>query len=296
MRPGCHVCARVKGFLTEKGVAYRTRDVDQDPLTPRELWDLFNRKADRLRVPFTALNDGQDVVLGFDPQRLEGVFVHGELGGVQVANRIGADTMYDAYASGEIDQTRWTPTGDARSSGLRGEGVGGRLRFADPDHEFGFVSTERFGTPPGATVSFEAGMAFSATDGSSLLGPPLGELGVWDRPTGIRLGFEVTNDVILAVHRRRQSPGVALEAEHYEHRVVTDHETHPDDEHRYRIGYQHDSSFARWYVDDRCVYAAVVPLAMEGVSLSMGARGGATGADARMTATWTPWRVGESAG
>ncbi|MGI8722709.1 MAG: glutaredoxin family protein, partial [Geodermatophilaceae bacterium] len=81
MRPGCHVCARVKSFLTEHEVPFHARDVDSDPLTPREFWDLFNRKANRLRVPFTALNDGEDVVLGFDPQRLEGVFVHGELGG-----------------------------------------------------------------------------------------------------------------------------------------------------------------------------------------------------------------------
>ncbi|MBA3280350.1 MAG: glutaredoxin family protein [Geodermatophilaceae bacterium] len=303
MRPGCHVCARVKKFLTEHDVPYEARDVDGDPLTPRELWDLFNRKADRLRVPFTALNDGEDVVLGFDPQRLEGVFVHGELGGVQVATAVTGVSGYDEFTTAELDGTRWVAReregSDAQPTG-RGQDIetgAGYLRISKPEHDVGYLSTQRFATPPGSLVSFQVDMSFEAgLQPAPLLGPPLGEVGLRDLPTGMLLGFEVTNEAIVAVHRRTGVAGVAAESEHFAHRVFTDLDSKAGQSHRYRISYRHDTSQARWYVDDRSVYDAIAPLQIEGVSLSMGLvlGDGTDTVDASRqsaVATWTPWQV-----
>lgn len=302
MRPGCHVCARVKKFLTEHDVPYEARDVDSDPLTPRELWDLFHRKADRLRVPFTALNDGEDVVLGFDPQRLEGVFVHGELGGVQVASSVTAPVVYDEFDTAELDDARWVSSAELAEPSEIDTG-NGRLRISSAAGDVGYLSTQRFGTPPGSSVGFAVDMAFEAGRPSSpVLGPPLGHVGLRDLPTGMLLGFEVTDQTIFVVHRRTGVPGVAAEAEHFAHRVITDQDTKAGQSHRYRISYQHDSSVARWYVDERCVYTAVAPMQIEGVTLSLGIVLG-EGADIAedlmaaatsrpsTVATWTPWQV-----
>lgn len=310
MRPGCHVCARVKKFLTENGVPYEARDVDSDPLTPRELWDLFNLKANRLRVPFTALNDGEDVVLGFDPQRLEGVFVHGELGGNQVSSAVSAAAVYDEYTSADVDPAAWISTiedgatGGAADHGYDVKTGHGELRIAGVAGDASFMSTQRFGTPPGSLVDFTLDMSFEAEAGAegeashSPMGGPLAQLGVRDLPSGIQLGFEVTNDVILAVHRRAGVEGVAAANEHFEHRVLTGHPTTAGQTHRYRISYQHDTSQGNWFVDDTCVYTAVLPLQIEGFSLSMGIvqPAGAVGPTAagpgRASAVWTPWQIG----
>ncbi len=307
MRPGCHVCARVKSYLTEHGVPFRARDVDGDPLTPRELWDLFNRKAGRLRVPFTALNDGEDVVLGFDPQRLEGVFVHGELGGVQVSTAVTAPLVYDAFVTSEVDRTLWGPDPRAGVDDPPGQGGDivetghGLLRIASPAgaaaRPVRLVSTRRFGTPPGSLVGFELEMAFGTDhDCPGGLGPPLGELGLHDLPTGMVLGFDVTNDAILAVHRRLGLPGVVSPAEQFSHRMITDVPTVAGRQHSYRITFQHDTSTASWYVDGTCVYTARTPLQMEGLSLAMALVVNAPGHDERAdlrggSASWTPWRV-----
>ncbi len=302
MRPGCHVCARVKNFLTEHGVPYDARDVDGDPLTPRELWELFNRKANRLRVPFTALNDGEDVVLGFDPQRLEGVFVHGELGGVQVASQVSDPVIYDDFRSGELDRARWVPIAAAQTSGSAAEDGccvdtgDGQLRLCAAAGAGGYVSTQRFGLPPGSLVSFDVDVAFEVPGRfqQPTVGQPMAELSLRDLPSGMLLGFEVTNEAILAVHRRGGVEGVAAEAEHFSHRVITELDTLPGQSHRYRLSYQHDTSEARWYVDERCVYVAISPLQIEGVSPSMGVLGGGNPAGtvaAPASATFGPWRV-----
>lgn len=304
-RPGCHVCARVKAYLAEHEVPYDVRDVDADPLTPRELWDLFNRKAGRLRVPFTALNDGQDVVLGYDPLRLEGVFVHGELGGVQVSEPVAAAEEYDDWRGRSLDPARWVPLPGGDRTGHTTEVAGGELRLrvtgtaADGEvdrevgREVGYVSTRRFATPPGSTVNFEVPLtAFPAAtvaggDGGRP-GPARVLSGVRDLPTGMALGFEVTGDAVLAVHERVRRAGVTAEHEQFAHRVLTDVRTTPGQAHRYRISYRHETSQARWYVDDREVFTATAPMSMEGVSLSWGARRGA-GPD--VTASWGPWRI-----
>lgn len=281
MRPGCHVCARVKDFLTEREVPFETRDVDRDPLTPRELWELFNRKADRLRVPFTALNDGEDVVLGFDPMRLEGVFVHGELGGVQVATAVDRTTVYDDFTTAELDSARWNDRAPESAGPPRIVTGDGQLRIAGPA---AYVSTERFATLPGARVAFQVDVAVDvAVDAGAPVGGPVGAVALRDLPTGVLLGFEVGDKAILAVHQRLSGPGVAADAEHFSHRVITDVETSSGQRHRYRIEYEHDTAAARWYVDEQCVYAASTPLRVEGFSLVMGAHG---------QATYGPWQVG----
>ncbi|MBA2552595.1 MAG: hypothetical protein H0V10_02630, partial [Geodermatophilaceae bacterium] len=154
------------------------------------------------------------------------------------------------------------------------------------------VSSRRFGTPPGSLVTFELEMAFARDPRlAGRAGPPLGELGLHDLPTGMVLGFEVTNDAILAVHRRLGVPGVVSAAETFSHRVISDVGTTAGDKHRYRISYQHDTSTACWYVDDSCVYTARSPLQMEGLSLVMGLVGAAASDDPRagQCANWASW-------
>lgn len=57
-------CARVKGFLSQKGVPFKERDVAQDPQALSELEALGV-----MTTPVTVI--GEEVIVGFDRARLE---------------------------------------------------------------------------------------------------------------------------------------------------------------------------------------------------------------------------------
>ena len=222
---------------------------------------------------------------------------------MQVATQVSAAEVYDEFSSTELDTARWVSTAvdhaadPAAARGYEVETGDGQLQISALDGDAGFLSTQRFGLPPGSLVGFELEMTFAAQDvaAPTTVGPPMGEISVRDLPSGMLLGFEVTNEAIFAVHRRTGVPGVAAESEHFSHRVITETDTKPGQSHRYRISYQHNTSQARWYVDEHCVYAALVPLQIEGVSLSMGiVHGGndAGSATKSAAATWTAWQIG----
>ena len=63
--PTCHWCRVVKEFLSQKGVGYTEKDVAADAMARDEMLRLTGRMA----VP--AITIGNEVVLGFDKQRLE---------------------------------------------------------------------------------------------------------------------------------------------------------------------------------------------------------------------------------
>ncbi len=320
MRPGCHVCARVKGFLSENGVPFQIRDVDREPLTPRELWELFNRKASRLRVPFTVLNNGEDVVLGYDPLRLEGVFLQGDLGGWKASSSVQGSSVYDEFTDPALDDVRWSPlmlsqTDPISSTELKakvqtgcGALVVGVRHFSnfhdtnqvlnDPQHAY--VSRERFATPPGSSLVFDVEMAVETFDQiSHSVHDAFGAVSVRDLPAGMTLGFGATNDAVFVLHERLLLPGVTATDEAYSHRLITDVVTAPGTGHQYRIVYTHDTGRAQWYVDGELVYGATLPRPVEGFSLSMGLfssarvaqphheRAHGQGAEAR----WRPWRL-----
>lgn len=315
MRPGCHVCARVKKYLTEHSIPFEIRDVDSEPLTPRELWGIFNRKASRLRVPFTVLNDGEDVVLGYDPLRLEGVFLLGDHGGWQRSSAVYGKQTYDDYTEAALNSARWQIISAVSDSGADAVGTkfevvtgGGALtlsanlhdKSADDAHR-SYVSTERFGTPPGSSVTFELEMA---VDNDRQVrfnrNAAFGVLSITDIAGGLSLGFHATNDTIFALHERRLLAGVTLPEERFSHRVVLDVDTDRGVQHRYAIRYQHDTGVAEWYVDGTCRYWAVTPRPIEGCSLAMGLFGARNSApstaqdaavDTGISARWTPWFI-----
>ncbi|SHL05991.1 Glutaredoxin [Pseudonocardia thermophila] len=269
MRQGCHVCARVKRFLVEHDVPFRVRDVDAEPLTPDELWALFTRKAGRLRVPFTALDDGSDVVLGYDPVRLEGVFLRGDRGGHQSSIRLSQARLEGGYA----DPARWRTTDPVDGAGTDALTTRTATRY---------VSVERFATPPGTQFSAEVGMAVAAPPGAT------GWARLNDEPGGIRFGFEVSAAGLVAVHERIALPGVTLPEECFAHRVLLDGGPVPDASHRLAITYRHDTGLVEWHLDGHRVYWATTPNPVEGVSLDVGLAldPAATG---RPRARWTAW-------
>jgi len=317
MRPGCHVCSRVKQFLTDREIPFEARDVDREPLTPRELWSLFNRKAGRLRVPFTALNDGEDVVLGYDPLRLEGVFLNGQLGGWQVSSSVEGERVYDSFDGPVLDETRWVP--DDLVPGRVCQQPGARIETGDggltitvdefseyPEHaprlpQHQHVSTERFATPPKSRVRF--GVAMSVEAKREEHGDPDGVFAaaaIRDSTVGILLGFIATEHRLSALHQRLALPGVTLPEESFSHRILLDVATKAGQQHDYAIDYQHSSGEARWWVDGQCVYWAVLPRPVEGFSLCMALSSSAEmpgqssaepahrhGAMAR----WQPWHI-----
>lgn len=63
--PTCHWCRVVKDFLSQKGVEYTEKDVAADTVARDEMLQLTGRMA----VP--AITIDNEVVLGFDKQRLE---------------------------------------------------------------------------------------------------------------------------------------------------------------------------------------------------------------------------------
>jgi glutaredoxin-like YruB-family protein len=63
-QPGCPPCSAAKRFLTARKVAFEYKDVQTDPAALRELMDLNSRSTPTIVV-------GEEVMIGFDPDRLE---------------------------------------------------------------------------------------------------------------------------------------------------------------------------------------------------------------------------------
>lgn len=273
MRPGCHVCARVKAFLTDNGVPFQTRDVDADPLTPRELWELLTRKANRLRVPFTVLNDGEDVVLGHDVLRLEGVFLQGDKGGWQASAALAEPLVVDPR-----DAAAWTGDGAVTPDDDTWSWLTGAL-----------LSAQRFATPPGTRLTAEVGLAAGVSDGHA-------SVALHDVPGGIVLGFGAAAGTVFAIAERLPVPGVVAPGESWSHRVPIDGDAARRS--RYAIDYDHDAGTVRWLVDGERAYWSTLPQPLEGVSLGQGVH--ADGAVPRIRpapavsderVAVTPWRV-----
>jgi glutaredoxin-like YruB-family protein len=64
-QPDCPPCQVVKLFLEEKGVVFEERDISLDPSAARELTDLYNSHS----TPTLVI--GKEVMIGFDPERLD---------------------------------------------------------------------------------------------------------------------------------------------------------------------------------------------------------------------------------
>lgn len=62
---GCAPCEWVKAFLEVKGVAFEERDVRTDPNAVRELVEKYRSNS----TPTVIVGD--EVMIGFDPERLE---------------------------------------------------------------------------------------------------------------------------------------------------------------------------------------------------------------------------------
>jgi glutaredoxin len=62
-QPGCPPCSAAKRFLAARGVAFEYRDVQADPAALRDLAALQSRSTPTIVV-------GEDVMIGFDPDRL----------------------------------------------------------------------------------------------------------------------------------------------------------------------------------------------------------------------------------
>jgi glutaredoxin-like YruB-family protein len=61
----CPWCVRAKEFLKQKGVPYRERNIEFDPLAAREL----SQRTGQMGVP--VITAGDEVIVGFDRPRLE---------------------------------------------------------------------------------------------------------------------------------------------------------------------------------------------------------------------------------
>lgn len=63
-QPGCPPCFAAKRFLASRNVAFEYKDVQADPAALRELIELNSRSTPTIVV-------GDEVMVGFDPDRLE---------------------------------------------------------------------------------------------------------------------------------------------------------------------------------------------------------------------------------
>ena len=61
---GCPPCYAAKQFLQAHNVTFEYKDVQADPVALRELMDLNSRSTPTIVV-------GDEVMIGFDPERLE---------------------------------------------------------------------------------------------------------------------------------------------------------------------------------------------------------------------------------
>jgi glutaredoxin-like YruB-family protein len=63
-QPGCPPCSAAKRFLAMRGVEFEYKDVQADPQALGELVALNSRSTPTIVV-------GEDVMIGFDPDRLD---------------------------------------------------------------------------------------------------------------------------------------------------------------------------------------------------------------------------------
>ena len=63
-QPGCAPCFAARMFLQTRNIPFLYKDVQADPQAFRELMDLGSRSTPTLKV-------GDEVMIGFDPARLE---------------------------------------------------------------------------------------------------------------------------------------------------------------------------------------------------------------------------------
>lgn len=63
-QPGCPPCYAAKQFLTARNIPFEYKDVQADPGALRELVKLNSRSTPTIVV-------GEEVMIGFDPDRLE---------------------------------------------------------------------------------------------------------------------------------------------------------------------------------------------------------------------------------
>jgi glutaredoxin-like YruB-family protein len=64
-QPDCPPCQVVKLFLEEKGVPFEERDISLDPSAVGELTEQYNSHS----TPTLVI--GEEVMIGFDPERLD---------------------------------------------------------------------------------------------------------------------------------------------------------------------------------------------------------------------------------
>lgn len=69
--PTCAYCTQVKKYLDNKGVAYETVDLEEDPQTRQKLFD----KLGAMTVPIT--NIGERWIIGWKPAELAGAIHEG---------------------------------------------------------------------------------------------------------------------------------------------------------------------------------------------------------------------------
>ncbi|HTW44012.1 MAG TPA: glutaredoxin family protein [Acidobacteriaceae bacterium] len=63
-QPGCPPCSAAKKFLAARNIPFEYKDVQVDPSALRELVRLNSRSTPTIVV-------GDEVMIGFDPERLE---------------------------------------------------------------------------------------------------------------------------------------------------------------------------------------------------------------------------------
>ncbi len=63
-QPGCPPCSAAKKFLAARNIPFEYKDVQADPSALRELVRLNSRSTPTIVV-------GDEVMIGFDPERLE---------------------------------------------------------------------------------------------------------------------------------------------------------------------------------------------------------------------------------
>ncbi len=69
-QPGCPPCYAAKQFLTARNVPFEYKDVKADHVALRELARLNSRSTPTIVV-------GEEVMIGFDPERLEKLLAAG---------------------------------------------------------------------------------------------------------------------------------------------------------------------------------------------------------------------------
>lgn len=188
--------------------------------------------------------------------------------------------IYDDFTDPGLDRWRFLeyppgPDGSVwrcEEPSARTEVGGGTLRIrVERFEKHLLLSTASIPVPPSGRLSVTADVAATGIGAAPRdYRDGFASLNVLDLASGWVFDVCVTSDAVLAIHERLPVPGVTEPFTHVVEHPLAGVRTGPGRRHRCTVALDADRGTARWWVDDRLVYAVSGAAVPDRVTLGLG--------------------------